>query len=594
LALASFGLYSVSYAKKSYLNIKVGKTNLGGKTQTEINSALSSKSAEFLNSPIILEYKDGDTTKEYGIEAKEIGLAYDLTKSTDAVMNVGREKGALKNAWEQLKSIFIVVKVPMVYSVNNEAVSKKVSEIAGGVDQPEKDYSIYYVGDGKFGLNEEKSTGKRIDQAGVIDAISKQVATCEHSGYSFSTQTFTPQVTAESAAKRLAQANEILAQGELKLTFREENFMLDTDTIAGLLSSKTNGDDLGLYLDTERTNKQVDAIAAAIDAEPQNAKLTVSDGKVSVFQTSQEGKKLDRDQTRIDIENALLSRVAEQKADIDTKTVVLKVTVSTPEINSADIPKYGLTELVASGTTNFTKSPANRIHNITVGAGALNGALIKPGEEFSTLSKLGKIDASTGYLPELVIKEDKTTPEYGGGLCQVSTTLFRAALNAGMEITARQNHKYRVSYYEPPVGMDATIYDPAPDFRFKNNYASYILIQSKIVGKNITFEFYGTKDSRVVEIGTPSVYNYVDPGPPVEIISDTLQSGERKQLEKAHQGASAKFHYKVLRDGGILQERDFVSKYVPWPEKWLVGPPAPSPAEPPPSEPPPAETPPTQ
>jgi vancomycin resistance protein YoaR len=320
----------------------------------------------------------------------------------------------------------------------------------------------------------------------------------------------------------------------------------------------------------------------------------VSDGKVSVFQTSQEGKKLDRDQTRIDIENALLSRVAEQKADIDTKTVVLKVTVSTPEINSADIPKYGLTELVASGTTNFTKSPANRIHNITVGAGALNGALIKPGEEFSTLSKLGKIDASTGYLPELVIKEDKTTPEYGGGLCQVSTTLFRAALNAGMEITARQNHKYRVSYYEPPVGMDATIYDPAPDFRFKNNYASYILIQSKIVGKNITFEFYGTKDSRVVEIGTPSVYNYVDPGPPVEIISDTLQSGERKQLEKAHQGASAKFHYKVLRDGGILQERDFVSKYVPWPEKWLVGPPAPSPAEPPPSEPPPTETPPTQ
>jgi vancomycin resistance protein YoaR len=162
-------------------------------------------------------------------------------------------------------------------------------------------------------------------------------------------------------------------------------------------------------------------------------------------------------------------------------------------------------------------------------------------------------------------------PEFGGGLCQVSSTLFRAAMSAGVKIIERQNHKYRVSYYEPPVGMDATIYDPAPDFKFANNYGTHILIKSKIEKTKITFELYGTKDSRVVEMSEPELYDLVDPGPPVLVESDTLPAGQKKQIEKAHQGASAKFNYKVTKDGKALQERTFVSKYVPWPEKWLIG-----------------------
>jgi vancomycin resistance protein YoaR len=290
----------------------------------------------------------------------------------------------------------------------------------------------------------------------------------------------------------------------------------------------------------------------------------------------------------IDIGNALLARATKGVKDIDTQKVVLKVKTTLPEITSDKLESYGLKELVASGTTNFKGSLTNRVHNITVGAKAISGTLIKPGEVFSTLEKLGEIDASGGYLPELVIKENRTVPEYGGGLCQVSTTLFRAALNSGMEILARSNHKYRVSYYEPPVGMDATIYDPAPDFKFKNNYDSHILVQATVVGTKITFDFYGTKDSRVVEVGKSEIYDIVEPGPPIEVTSDTLAPGERKQLEKAHQGASAKFHYKVSKEGKILQEKDFLSKYVAWPERWLVGI---TPETPPVSEVPPVATP---
>jgi vancomycin resistance protein YoaR len=141
-----------------------------------------------------------------------------------------------------------------------------------------------------------------------------------------------------------------------------------------------------------------------------------------------------------------------------------------------------------------------------------------------------------------------------------------------MKITERQNHKYRVSYYEPPVGMDATIYDPAPDFKFVNNYGSHVLIQSKIEGTKITFEFYGTKDSRQITISTPTLSDFVNPEAPITVETDTLAPGVRKQIEKAHQGATAIFSYKVISAAGeSLQDRVFKSVYVPWPEKWLVG-----------------------
>jgi hypothetical protein len=134
-----------------------------------------------------------------------------------------------------------------------------------------------------------------------------------------------------------------------------------------------------------------------------------------------------------------------------------------------------------------------------------------------------------------------------------------------------------VSYYEPPIGMDATIYDPAPDFRFVNNFASHILVQSHIEGTKITFDFYGTKDNCVATISTPEVYNIVEPPTLIEVETDTLPPGERKQTDKAHQGASAKFDYTVVRDGETLQQKTFVSVYDALPEKWLVGKAAPVP-----------------
>ena len=214
-------------------------------------------------------------------------------------------------------------------------------------------------------------------------------------------------------------------------------------------------------------------------------------------------------------------------------------------------------------------------HNIAVGAAAVHGLVIRPGEEFSLVAALGEIDAAAGYLPELVIKGDKTIPEYGGGLCQIGTTVFRAAVGSGLPITARRNHSYRVSYYEP-AGTDAAIYDPSPDVRFVNDTNRSILIQSRIEKDDVYFDFWGTKDGRLVTTTTPVVYNIVKPAPTKIIETEDLKPGEKKCTERAHNGADAYFDYTVIYPEGatsspLEQTRRFSSHYVPWQEVCLVG-----------------------
>lgn len=166
--------------------------------------------------------------------------------------------------------------------------------------------------------------------------------------------------------------------------------------------------------------------------------------------------------------------------------------------------QLGISALVAEGTTDFRGSTSSRIHNINRALEQFQGLLIEPGEEFSFVENLGEVDGEHGYLPELVIKYDRTEPEYGGGICQVSSTLFRAAINAGLKITERKNHAYPVSYYRP-YGMDATIYIPSPDLRFVNNTPGHLLIRAEIAGTKLSFRLYGTDDGRDVAIDGPHV-----------------------------------------------------------------------------------------
>ncbi len=237
---------------------------------------------------------------------------------------------------------------------------------------------------------------------------------------------------------------------------------------------------------------------------PQNAGLSFEGDKVSAFSVSKNGFELSDQESQASIVKTLQENPQTKDINLATKTLE-------PEITGTNLDKYGIKELIGEGVSNYLRSPQNRIHNIVVGAARFNGVLIKPGEEFSFIKTLGPVDESTGYLPELVIKTDKTVPEFGGGMCQVSTTAFRAALNSGLKVTARTNHAYPVVYYNPQ-GLDATVYIPNPDLRFINDTPNYILIQTKIVGTQLFFDFYGTSDGRQTKIIGPQVLEKNDDG----------------------------------------------------------------------------------
>lgn len=253
-----------------------------------------------------------------------------------------------------------------------------------------------------------------------------------------------------------------------------------------------------LTLSMNAIKESMAPVAKALNVPGQDARLQFTDGAVSITTASKAGQALDVSDAATKIRDAILSSSA--------RTVALKVDVSEAEISEKNISKLGITKLIGTGTSNFAGSPKNRIFNLTLGAKKFNGAVIKPGQEFSFTGLLGEVDASTGYLPELVIKENKTVPDYGGGICQVSTTAFRAAVNTGLQVTERHQHSYAVQYYAPQ-GTDATIYVPKPDLRFVNNTPGHILIETKIQGNILTFNFYGTDDGRRVETKGPTIYD---------------------------------------------------------------------------------------
>ena len=305
-------------------------------------------------------------------------------------------------------------------------------------------------------------------------------------------------------------------------------------------------------------------ISLQINVEPKDATIEIADAKVTKFEAHRNGKTVNLEETYKKI-NPLLGQ-----GDLKMEIVV---DIASPKILTEDINDMGIKEIIGTGHSNFAGSPVNRRHNIRTGAEKLHGILIKPGEEFSLLKALGEIDGEHGYKQELVIKGNKTIPEFGGGLCQIGTTVFRAALESGLPITERRSHSYSVSYYleNGLPGTDATIYNPSPDFKFINDTGNYILIQTRIEGDYLYFDFWGAKDGRKMERTMPRVWNWVSPPPTKYVESLDIPVGTKKCTEAAHKGVDASFDYTITYADGKVDKTTFTSHYKPWQAVCLIG-----------------------
>ncbi len=317
----------------------------------------------------------------------------------------------------------------------------------------------------------------------------------------------------------------------------------------------------------------LDNLSLAINIPVTDALFEFRSGKVTAFRLSKDGREIDLAETKKRFGEAVSGI---PMSGVSNVIISLPVNPVIPSLTTNSVNAFGIKELIGKGYSEFAHSIPGRVHNVALASAKLHGLLIKPGDTFSFNDAIGDISAATGFQPAYVIKDGRTVLGDGGGVCQVSTTLFRAALNAGLPIVDRRAHAYRVGYYEQAgykAGLDATVFAPSVDLKIKNDTPGYILIQTKTDTQNMTlaFELFGTNDGRKAEL-----YNHVVGGitpPPPDLFQDdpTIKVGVVKQVDFAAWGAKASFQYKVTHSGEVLQDTSFVSSYRPWQAVYLRG-----------------------
>ena len=319
--------------------------------------------------------------------------------------------------------------------------------------------------------------------------------------------------------------------------------------------------------DPEMLREWLDQVAVEATRPALNARFTVRDKIVHLAVPAEQGYQTDSD---------VLLATAQAAIEQGITALYLPAEVQEPTYTAQNMHNWGFENVIAEGTSLFAGSPPERAHNIAHAASKLHGYVISPGEMFSFLSVLGPITREDGYQSSLIIFGDQTVPGVGGGVCQVSTTMFRAAFWAGLPIMERNQHSYRVGYYErdgSPPGFDAAVYDPGVDLKFVNDSEHPILIQTHVDEKSmeLKFVFHGQDINRWVRMLPAVAKNWVEHGPPLPDKEDPeLPLGERLQVEWAVDGVDAEIHREIVIDGKSQFDR-FRSRYRPWRERWLVG-----------------------
>ncbi len=566
-AAASLLIYHYTYANEVYPRVRIGSLDIGGQTKSETADTLDKKIDEeigqgfkfiyknktVLINPVIIAPEDPDLT--YTL------VYFDTERMAREAFSFGHNGNLLSNLSNTLKSLVTGKQLPVYYTLNNKEFLNTLRVNFKEFGSPAKNANLVFS-DGKFTITPEQS-GKRLLFDKALKELRDQINNLNFEPIELELAYEEPEVTKAAGEIFRKEAEKILAISPLKLTYNKQSWTISRELFASWLTLAGNGGKVSLTLNGSRVDEFLNNIAKEIDVLPKDAKFRLEGGRVVEFQASRDGQRLDKEAT---FANLIKSLFEEKKNELR-----LVVDLVPPLITTANVNNLGIKELIGKATTSFAGSPKNRRFNISVGVEKLNGLLIIPGEEFSLIKALGEISEETGYKSELVIKGDKTIPEFGGGLCQIGTTIFRVALNSGLPILERRNHSYRVPYYEPPVGLDATIYNPAPDLKFKNDTDGYILIRAYIEESALNFEFWGLGNDRQIEISKPDVYNRVPPPPKKVIETEDLPPGKEKCTERAHEGADAKFTYKVTYPDGRVVEKVFRSHYRPWGEVCLVG-----------------------
>lgn len=568
-------------SQRIYPNVEIAGVDVSLLTRSQALQKVSRVISQRGTIPLELELDNASTSakQQFSVELVSMETLPAVQDSISQAFELGRTRAYFPKV--QLNIAF----VPSVQ------IKKQVHSIAQTVNQEPIDSSLKFF-EGEITVTPSQN-GLILNEQEVYSKINDYLNQRTFSDTDLPLKTQEPDLNFQEAVSIKQRLDEIKTS-PIKLTFEDLNFTLDLNTILSLIdltnsqdsllladldekkfnisSVNINGREISdskLTLNNSKVSSYLQKIAVQINRPVQEPLFSVESSpdpnkpKITEFRPPLNGQELETGQAIALLNTALISK----------STTVVKLPVKIVEPKNRLTNELGIKELVGRGVSHFSGSIENRKYNIGLAASRINGVLIAPGEEFSFVNTVGDISGSTGYKQAYVIKSGRTVLDDGGGVCQVSTTVFRAALNSGLPITARTAHAYRVGYYEQgfPPGLDATVFSPSVDFKFRNDSPAHVLIQAYVTGNTLTVDLYGTTDGRTVSMTKPTISS-VSPAPP-EIRQDdpTLPKGTVKQVDFAAAGANVSFSRTVTKGGITYINETFKSNFRPWQAIFLVG-----------------------
>ncbi len=502
---AGYVALSHALADRIPIQTRIGNVSFGGLKTELVDRAMDAYERDFMQTQVTITFRNNERTYTF----ESLGMKLDKEKTAEKIR-------ALAGRGIAVRGTTILPEMTLQETVTRQVLQKDFA------------HSMVLAKFPTLELNADNTirvlpatNGETIDTIALHRDITEAFPQISVRRVAATAIRTAPQADMREIERTREFAQTLLASG-FHLTVPEHTFTILPHAVAGMIVFSGDISPVVRFDEAKLRAYILQDVVSQVHQDPVNARFQMVDGRVSQFALPQEGREMNVDETMETVTKALARHI---------QTAPISVQVVQPLISdTGDSERLGVTTLLATGESDFAGSPKNRIKNIEVGASKYNGILIAPNEEFSFNAFLGPVTKEAGFLPELVIKNNVTTPEFGGGLCQVSTTVFRAAVHSGMQITSRRNHSYAVQYYGTP-GFDATIYPPYTDFRFLNNTPGYILIQTKIDGTKLFFEFWGTDDNRSVIVDGPSPYGRKPDGSVKSVVKQTVIKDDETIIE---------------------------------------------------------------
>ncbi|GAB4461378.1 MAG: VanW family protein [Anaerolineales bacterium] len=558
--------YQLLYAGRIFPGVSVAGVDLSGLTPSDAAIKLQQTLSYPVSGKIL--FRDGE--KAWVASPAELGMVFDPSSSAMTAYRLGRSGGVFQALSDQIRARGSGVYVQPVIIFDQRVAYQYLRQIALQVDQPVREGGLSLEGTNVVATPGQVGRELKIDATLVY--LGAQLQTFSDGEVPLVIQEIQPQVIDVSAQAETARM--ILSQ---PLTLVVPNaglsnpgpFVYDVQVLANLLGVQKTDGGVQVVLNTAGLSEMLQVVKSRVDRPSKNARFIFNDDtrQLEVIEESQTGLVVDVDASVRAINEALLR---------GEHTVPLVVVEDQPKVSStATGAELGITELLWAETSYFYGSSAERIQNIQAAASRFHGVLVAPGEVFSMGETMGDVSLESGFAEALIIYGGRTIKGVGGGVCQVSTTLFRTAFFAGFPIVERYSHAYRVSYYEMTAsgatdprlaGLDATVYFPLVDFKFKNDSPYWILMETyvNVNARTLTWKFYSTKDGRTVTWDTSGPTNVVSAPPPLYEENPELKKNEMKQVDWAANGADVTVTRTVYQNGVVLFQDRITTHYEPW------------------------------